>query len=213
VVAALALLGLLALAACGGRGRGAAHPHQRVACVGCHRGGPTPFGRAGVPDDACSSRGCHPDGGPDTARIAMVRFRHSAHPMSEKRSVPCAACHTHAPGSTDLVADSTTCALCHFTEIASTRDSGCATCHPHPRHVQTTSQGVPLPHAMLQQARIPCTRCHYRVVEGDTTSRAAPPATRPIRPPSSRRRTRSTPVIPSSRAAPATAGSSTGWSP
>jgi hypothetical protein len=166
---AAAVLALAALAACGGPSAHARHPHDGVACVGCHRGGATASGRAGVPDEACTARGCHPNGGPDTARIAMVRFRHSAHPMSEKRSVPCAACHTHVPGSTDLVPDSTTCALCHFDEVSGTRDTGCATCHPNPRHVQMTSQGVPLPHAMLQQARVPCTRCHYRVVTGDTT--------------------------------------------
>ena len=122
-----------------------------------------------MPDEACASRGCHPNGGPDSAHIAMVTFHHSAHPMSEQRSVPCAACHTHEPGSTDLKVDSSTCALCHFAAVAGTRDSGCATCHPNPQHVQMTSQGVPLPHAMLQLARVPCTRCHYRVVEGDTT--------------------------------------------
>ncbi len=167
--AAVAALALLGLAACGGRDSHARHPHERVACVGCHRGGRTSSGQAGVPDEACASRACHPNGGPDTARIAMVTFRHSAHPMSERRSVPCAACHTHDPGSTDLKADSSTCALCHFADVSGPRDAGCATCHRHPQHVQMTSQGVPLPHAMLQQARVPCTRCHYRVVEGDTT--------------------------------------------
>ena len=167
----LPALALAVLAGCGGAGRpgGARSPHDRVACVGCHRGGPTPSGRAGVPDAACSARGCHPNGGPDSARIAMVTFRHSAHPMSERRSVPCAACHTHEAGSTVLGADSSTCALCHFTEVSSPRDAGCATCHRHPRHTRATSQGVPLSHAMLEQARVPCTRCHYRVVEGDTT--------------------------------------------
>ena len=160
----------LALAGCGGGGRPPARsPHDRVACVGCHRGGPTPSGRAGVPDAACSTRGCHPGGGPDSARIAMVTFRHSAHPMSERRSVPCASCHTHDAGSTVLKADSSTCALCHFPEISAPRDAGCATCHRNPQHTQLTSQGVPLSHAMLEQARVPCTRCHYRVVEGDTT--------------------------------------------
>ena len=172
-------LALAALAGCdgGGRSGGARSPHDKVACVGCHRGGPTPSGRAGVPDAACSARGCHPDGGPDSARIAMVTFRHSAHPMSEKRSVPCAACHIHEAGSTVLRPDSTTCALCHFPEIASPRDVGCATCHRNPQHTQMTSQGVPLSHAMLAQARVPCTRCHYQVVQGDTTVAVARCAT------------------------------------
>ena len=169
---ALAGFGLAALAAAAGCGRHAnlaRDPHAGVACVGCHRGGPTPSGRAGVPDAACATRGCHPDGGPDTAHIAMVAFRHAAHPMSANRTVPCASCHTHDAGTTVLRADSSTCALCHFPELSSPRDSGCATCHPQPRHTPFTSQGVPLSHGMLQQARVPCTRCHYRVVEGDTT--------------------------------------------
>jgi hypothetical protein len=122
-----------------------------------------------VPDVACSSRGCHPDGGPDTAVIAMVAFRHSRHPMSTQRSVPCAACHHHREGSTVLVADSTTCALCHFAAVSGGRDTGCATCHPNPRHTAATSQGVPLSHPLLQAAHVPCARCHFRLVEGDTT--------------------------------------------
>jgi hypothetical protein len=125
----------------------------------------------------------------------MVTFKHGGHPMSgwhavgpgdgaggakdagvaktpssgARRSVPCAACHTHQQGSGALTADSTTCALCHFAEVAGTKDAGCATCHPNPRHTRSTSQGVPLPHAMLSQAHVPCARCHYRLVEGDTT--------------------------------------------
>jgi hypothetical protein len=165
---ALLLAGLAAGAGCG-RSRAAKNPHADVACVGCHRGQPTRFGRSGVPDVACSSRACHPNGGPDTARIAMVSFPHSRHPMSEERAVPCAACHTHRPGSTVLQADSSTCALCHFDQIAGSRDAGCATCHPTPRHTVESSQGVQLSHGMLQQARVPCTRCHYRLVEGDTS--------------------------------------------
>jgi hypothetical protein len=98
----------------------------------------------------------------------MVSFPHSRHPMSGERAVPCAACHIHRPGSTVLQADSSTCALCHFNQIAGPRDAGCATCHPAPRHTALTSQGVPLSHGMLQQARVPCTRCHYNLIEGDT---------------------------------------------
>jgi hypothetical protein len=163
---------LLAAAGCGhgaDTSAGQRDPHAKVACVGCHRGRPTPSGRSGVPDVACTPSGCHPNGGPDTARIAMVTFLHSAHPMSTERSVPCAACHTHRSGSTILQADSSTCALCHFRQVSGIRDAGCATCHPSPRHTMMSSQGVPLPHEMLKDAHVPCTRCHYRVVQGDTT--------------------------------------------
>lgn len=168
LLAAAGLAALAGLAGCGRRGTPKA-PHEGVACVGCHRSGVTVAGRAGVPDAACAARGCHPNGGPDSARIAMVTFKHSAHPMSEQRTVPCAGCHTHAPGSTVLQADSSTCALCHYPQIAGTRDAGCELCHVHPSHTSLTSQGVPLQHGRLAQAKVPCTRCHYRLVEGDTT--------------------------------------------
>jgi len=169
VRAAVAVAAIGLLAGCGHRSGGAADPHRRVACVGCHRGAPTASGLSGVPDMACSSSGCHPNGGPDSARIAMVTFRHSRHPMSTQRAVPCAACHTHAEGSTRLRADSTTCALCHFADVSGLRDTGCATCHPRPNHTALTSQGVPLSHPELSEAHVPCARCHYRLVEGDTT--------------------------------------------
>ena len=167
--AACVLAAAALLAACA-HGRGTVkNPHAAVACVGCHRGAPSPSGRSGVPDAACAARGCHPNGGPDTAHIAMVAFHHSSHPMSSERSVPCAACHTHAAGSKVLRADSTTCALCHFADISSGRDTGCVACHPRPRHTSMTSQGVPLSHPLLSEAHVPCARCHFRLVEGDTT--------------------------------------------
>jgi hypothetical protein len=166
---ALAAAAIFLVAGCAHGVAGGGDPHAQVACVGCHRGAPTASGRSGVPDVACSSRGCHPNGGPDTAHIAMVAFRHSRHPMSSQRAVPCAACHTHAEGSRVLRADSTTCALCHFADVSGPRDAGCATCHPSPLHTAATSQGVPLSHPLLSQAHVPCARCHFRLVEGDTT--------------------------------------------
>ncbi len=170
-VAPRALLALAAAALVTGCARGGApaDPHAKVACVGCHRDAPTASGRSGVPDAACSARACHPNGGPDTARIAMVTFRHSRHPMSAQRTVPCAACHIHREGSRLLSADSTTCALCHFADVSGSRDAGCASCHTAPKHTATTSQGVPLSHPLLSEAHVPCARCHFRLVAGDTT--------------------------------------------
>lgn len=143
--------------------------HARVACVGCHRGGSAAGAvRAGVPDSACGSQRCHPSGALDTLVVGNVRFAHRAHPAGEGRTVPCVACHTHGEGELTLRADSTTCALCHFTRIAGRSDAGCASCHPNPRHTRETSQGVALPHPMLRGAGVPCTRCHFQLVEGDT---------------------------------------------
>ncbi|MDP3774840.1 MAG: cytochrome c3 family protein [Gemmatimonadales bacterium] len=163
-------VGLVA-ALCGcGREEGGARrlAHQRVACLGCHREGAVEAGRVGVPDGACSTQRCHPTGGPARARVAMVEFAHDSHPAGDGRVVPCAACHSHAPDSMSLAADASACVLCHFTQIAGRSDTGCAGCHPAPRHTRQTSQGLQLPHPSLQSAQVPCTRCHYQLVEGDT---------------------------------------------
>ncbi len=169
---ALALLLLAAgLAGCGGRSRVAASAHARVACVGCHSAGAGGLERGGVPDAACASERCHPGGGPDSASVRMVRFAHARHPAAGGRTVPCAACHDHEGGDARrpaLPAGASACALCHYADIATTRDTGCAACHQNPRHTRETSEGVALPHPMLLSAGVPCTRCHYQLIEGDT---------------------------------------------
>lgn len=144
--------------------------HARVACVGCHRGATADSGQAAVPDAACASRRCHPDGGPDTARVAMVTFSHRRHGAGGAIAASCAACHTHqtvsSRGRPVLKADASSCALCHFAELAGGREAPCATCHGNPRHTRLTSQGVPLAHAAIADARVPCTRCHYQLLDG-----------------------------------------------
>jgi hypothetical protein len=163
-VLALAALAL-GLAACAG---GEESPHARVACVGCHREAGAGAGRAGVPDRACTVSGCHEEGGPDTARVAMVRFRHRAHPLGDSAAVPCASCHTHGTDSLGLAAGSAACTLCHQAAIAGRADSACVACHVNPMHTRSTSEGLSLPHAELRDASVPCTRCHYRLLAGST---------------------------------------------
>jgi hypothetical protein len=163
--AAIVALVALSPTACGGAADG---PHGSVACVGCHREGAAPEQRAGVPDRACTASGCHPDGGPERARIAMVEFDHRAHPAPDSGAVPCAACHTHRPDSLRLAAGSAACNLCHATDIAGRSDTGCASCHPDPSHRRSTSQGLELAHGDIAAARVPCTRCHYQLLEGGT---------------------------------------------
>ena len=169
-----ALLALAALATtlagCGRRSGTAPDPHEKVACVGCHRSLAADSGRGPVPDEGCTSRNCHPGGGPDTARVALVRFAHRAHPDGRGATVTCAACHTHAPGSAAMTTDTTACALCHVTDLAEARGGrqpNCRSCHANPQHAPTTSQGVPISHAQIDAEHVPCTRCHYQVLEGN----------------------------------------------
>lgn len=163
--AAVALVaGAAALFVSCGRIGGRRTAHDRLACAGCHRVTETVEGRSAVPNTACSSERCHPDGGGDTARLAMVTFRHRDHPALGGGTVSCASCHVHTRGQRVLRASGESCALCHQKEI--TREDGCALCHPQPRHERRTSQGILVSHAAISEARISCTRCHYQLLEG-----------------------------------------------
>jgi hypothetical protein len=169
--AAVALAGAAVLLMSCGRIGGRRTAHDRLACAGCHREAQTVEGRSSVPNTACGNAGCHTDGGGDTARLVMVTFRHKDHPAPGGGTVPCAACHVHPRGLRTLRADGEACALCHQQQIAS--DSGCALCHPQPRHERRTSQGIPVSHAAVTEARISCTRCHYQLLDGTGAVAAA----------------------------------------
>lgn len=98
----------------------------------------------------------------------MVAFRHVGHGADSGDAVPCASCHTHVPDSLILRAGTAACALCHSNQVSGRSDRGCTMCHINPQHTRATSQGVQLPHAVLRDARVPCTRCHYRLSSGTT---------------------------------------------
>jgi hypothetical protein len=168
---ALALTLALAAAACGEPD----DPHARVACAGCHRGVVADTGRAQVTRASCDRAGCHAEvaADADTARMAMVVFRHRAHGTDAGPAVPCAACHTHAAGEKVMVTDTTSCALCHAPDIRTGSVRQCLSCHPAPEHRSATSQGVAIDHAGIEDARVPCTRCHYDLLAGRPDAAAA----------------------------------------
>jgi hypothetical protein len=170
---ATVILAAAAFTSCAPRDR---DPHADVACAGCHRGVVADTGRATVTLASCDRAGCHAEvrADADTARMAMVRFTHRAHGAdSGVTAVPCATCHTHTDGSTAMVTDSAACALCHAPEILAGSKPQCLSCHPDPMHTRQTSQGVPIAHGEIQDARIPCTRCHYDLLDGRPGQAAA----------------------------------------
>ena len=156
-----------ALAACGGK-RPAGDAHAGVACVGCHRGVAADSGRGPVPDAACTASGCHPRGGHDSVTVRTVTIRHRAHGAAGQ-PVPCAACHTHPAGAVRIGTDTTACAVCHVKDLAESggRQPACRACHGHPQLTAHTNQAVAIEHAQIDEAKVPCTRCHYQIVEGD----------------------------------------------
>lgn len=162
---AVALMFALAAAACGEP----EEPHADIACAGCHRGVVADTGRAAVTQASCDRAGCHAEvaADSDTVRMAMVVLRHRVHGTGDGQpAVPCATCHTHAAGDKAMRTDTTACALCHASEILAGAAPQCLSCHRDPVHARATSQGVPISHADIQDSRVPCTRCHYDLLDG-----------------------------------------------
>lgn len=143
-------------------------PHAGMSCAACHRGAVADFGRATVPDRACTAAGCHADLGPIRAEITNVAFRHRRHGEAGAVTTSCAGCHTHDRGRSSLHGSVDACALCHYEQIAERETRDCGLCHPSPAHIGLTSQGVPVPHSSQAVRQISCTRCHYDVAEPHT---------------------------------------------
>lgn len=149
-------------------------PHGKMTCAACHRGPPADREIGSVPTRACTTSGCHGEGGPDTVRVSTVTFAHRDHGSGARVPIGCAACHTHDGRGTPVGASLEACGLCHADALAGRPPGKCLSCHQQPAHVPTTNQGVPVPHGSLPGVRtsLPwvengCTRCHYDVGEPD----------------------------------------------
>ena len=141
----------------------AAEPHATLACAACHQGRAIGTQVASVPASACTSSGCHTNGGPPQARLGDVTFQHANHAANGAIAASCAGCHTHAPGTNRLTTSADACALCHVSQIATKNAQDCRVCHAQEKHVALTSQGVPVPHSSLPWLETGCVRCHYDV--------------------------------------------------
>jgi len=158
ILAALALL-----SGCGSAGE-AESGHDALACQACHLGPPGYGAIASVPVSGCIAAGCHVDHGPARRRLGSVSFAHRDHGEGGDVPLECAGCHRHGSGRADLVASLDTCVLCHAPDVTGD-DPACRTCHVDPTHVRFTSQGAPVPHDRFADLEIPCSRCHYDVLE------------------------------------------------
>ncbi|HSL69873.1 MAG TPA: cytochrome c3 family protein, partial [Longimicrobiales bacterium] len=143
--------------------------HEQLSCTACHQGPRADGERGAVPRAACTTSGCHSDGGPAEVELAATRFEHRAHGAQGVVEPTCAGCHTHAQGSRRLTPNVDACALCHRDELSGEDSRDCRTCHQDPEHVTLTNQGVPVPHASLPWLETGCVRCHYDVAEPKAT--------------------------------------------
>lgn len=140
-----------------------ANAHAELACAACHQGPRAAQGRAAVPARACTASGCHADGGPTDVHIATTTIQHHHHGDDRPVQSSCTGCHMHDNGNEPLRTSVDACALCHLSQVQSSHAQDCRLCHQHPSNVESTSQGVPIPHASLPWIETGCVRCHYDV--------------------------------------------------
>ena len=142
--------------------------HADVACAGCHRGAQIGTMRAAVPNEACTTSGCHGDAGPAQVTLATATFEHRRHGAGGTVTPSCAGCHTHDRGEDPLVASVSACALCHLSEVNANEPTACQACHRNADHTGLTSAALPVAHSALPSLETGCVRCHYDVAEATT---------------------------------------------
>ncbi|NNM33340.1 MAG: cytochrome c3 family protein, partial [Gemmatimonadetes bacterium] len=158
----LALLALL-LGCAAPSGERDPHAHDALSCNRCHAGGLAAKGLAGVDSGSCTTVGCHPDGGPEAARLDLVQFSHRGHGRDADTPPGCAGCHGHDEGEDPLRASLDSCVLCHRDDIVQVESRDCLLCHGEAVHTEVTSQGAPVRHAWSRNLENRCLRCHYDV--------------------------------------------------
>ncbi len=159
VVALIALLSGCAVPSTGD------HAHDAVSCNRCHSGDLAAKGLAGVESSSCTTAGCHPDGGPQAARLDLVQFTHRGHGTESDTPPTCAGCHGHDVGEDPLTPSLDSCVLCHREQIFNPVERDCLLCHGEAVHQEVTSQGAPVEHAWSTLLEDRCLRCHYDVGE------------------------------------------------
>ncbi|MDE2320644.1 MAG: NapC/NirT family cytochrome c [candidate division NC10 bacterium] len=174
-----------------------ASKHSNVTCIDCHyppelRGtiwvkyqalaqvakwatqtySSKPF--AEVEDASCLRAGCHTSRlleGKVTFKRGII-FDHGPH-LKEKRrgrQLRCTSCHSQIVVGTHIEVTTTTCYLCHFKGMKTSREfhplGGCTVCHTAPK-ADIQMGTITFNHESMVKRNVGCEKCHLNVVEGD----------------------------------------------
>jgi hypothetical protein len=129
---------------------------------------------AEVEDASCLRSGCH-DRRLLRGQVVFkggIVFDHKPH-LEEPRRGPqlrCTSCHSQIVVSTHIEVTETTCFLCHFKGMKTSRElhpiAGCPGCHLPPRgDIRVGS--ITFNHADVVRRGVACQSCHLNVVEGE----------------------------------------------
>ena len=129
---------------------------------------------AEVEDASCLRSGCHDrrllQGKVTFKRGIVFDHRpHLEHPV-RGRQLRCTSCHSQIVVGTHIEVTETTCFLCHFKGLKTSRElsplGGCPGCHQPPKgDIQVGS--VRFNHEEIVKRGVGCDKCHLNVVEGD----------------------------------------------
>ena len=129
---------------------------------------------AEVEDASCLRSGCHDRRllqGKVTFKRGIV-FDHKPHLEQSRRGrqLRCTSCHSQIVVGTHIEVTETTCFLCHFKGLKTSRElsplGGCPGCHQPPKgDIQIGS--VRFNHEEIVKRGVGCDKCHLNVVEGD----------------------------------------------
>ncbi len=153
-------------------------PHASLTCASCHEyrlATPAQLavdrllhpdsvaGQAPVPEETCTTAGCHADQGPREVEFRSLSFEHRQHGGDTVVAMGCVACHAHQRGGEPLTAGLDPCSLCHLGAQSAGNMGECRQCHSSLDHISFSSQGVEVPHEGLSWLDGGCVRCHYDV--------------------------------------------------
>ncbi|HWQ70561.1 MAG TPA: cytochrome c3 family protein [Patescibacteria group bacterium] len=128
---------------------------------------------AEVEDASCLRSGCHTSRlleGKVTFKRGII-FDHGPHLKEERRGrqLRCTSCHSQIVVGTHIEVTTTTCYLCHFKGMKTSREfhplGGCTVCHTAPKG-DIKLGTIAFNHEVMVKRNVGCEKCHLNVVEG-----------------------------------------------
>ena len=128
---------------------------------------------AEVEDASCLRSGCH-DRRLLQGKVVFKRgilFDHKPHLEAPRRGrqLRCTSCHSQIVVGTHIEVTETTCFLCHFKGLHSSREltpiAGCGGCHQPPKG-DLKLGSVTFNHEDVMRRGVACQQCHVNVVQG-----------------------------------------------
>jgi nitrate/TMAO reductase-like tetraheme cytochrome c subunit len=135
--------------------------------------------KAKIPDASCLTSECHPKEKFLDKKVKFteqIPYIHKTHidKKIEGQELHCDTCHLHVRPGKHFQVPKVACFLCHFKNTEFNKDrSKCSLCHEIPtkplqkqKKEGAKPEEKPVTHQSLEEAKVPCQRCHYELIRG-----------------------------------------------